>query len=105
MVPQAGGHFAVHCGRQEGDAPYHRCEEDTDDKHQHDFVSTNLQTFLIGGRGMRWRRCNDARYGNNPACSGRQNLAKSSQLPSLAKGRCDVRQLQALRKPELVPDR
>jgi hypothetical protein len=72
---------------------------------QQDLVSTNLQTLFVGECDMRWRSHSNARYGSNPARSGRQNLAKSSQLPRIAKGRCDVQQLQTFHSSELVPDR
>jgi hypothetical protein len=74
--------------------------------HQQDSVGTNLPAlFAAGGDLMRWRRCNNARYGGDPACSSSQNLAKSSQLPGIAKGCCDVQQLQTFHGSELVPDR
>jgi hypothetical protein len=80
-------------------------EEDNHDKHQQDLDGTNLQALFDGGRHMCKWRSNNARHGSDPACSGRQNLAKSSQVPGITKGRPDVQQLQTFRGSELVPDR
>ena len=73
---------------------------------QQDSVVTNLPAlFAAGGDRMRWRRCNNARRGKRPDCSGSQNLTKCRQVPGLAKGRADVQQLQAFHGSERVPDR
>ena len=54
---------------------------------------------------MRWWRRNNICYGSHPTRSGSQGVAKSSQLPGITKGCCDVQQLQTFHRSELVPDR
>jgi hypothetical protein len=93
------------CGVIRGVSVCNQYKEANRDKHEQDVVSTNLQALFVGGRRMRkWRR-NNIRYGSYPTCSGSQGVAKSSQLPRITKGCCDVQQLQTFRSSELVPDR
>jgi hypothetical protein len=92
-------------GESPGNRKLYQYKEDNHDKYQQDVVRTNLQALFVGGRRMRKWRSNNARHGSDPACSGSQNLTKSSQLPGIAKGRPDVQQLQTFRSSKFVPDR